>query len=1407
MASILLTSVGTAIGGPIGGAIGSVIGSVIDSSIAGALAPSQTIEGARLDSLKVTSATEGAVLPRMYGKMRLGGNIIWATDFREEKRTTEQGGKGAGAGVTTTEYVYYASFAIAICEGEAALDAILVDGDPIEEVLEEGDYTYSFYPGSETQGPDPLIEAKTGAGDTPAYRGTAYIVFEDLELSKFGNRIPQFSFVVQRTGIAGAKAAAQSIKAVDMIPGAGEFVYATEEISATAGSVSPAVGGTVPPAAVKSSENVHTGQGKADFLVALDQLQADCPNIESVSLVVAWLGNDLRCGDCLIRPGVESADKTTRPKDWLVNGIDRASAYQVSLDAGGNPNFGGTPADFSVVQAIGEIKARGLRVTFYPFLMMDIPAGNTLPDPYSDGASATGQPAFPWRGRITVSPAPGYTDSPDKTAEAAAQVDAFFGNAAPSDFTVSDSIVIGSFASSAGGGPQDGTFISFPAGAPAVEAGETVTITRDGTPYTLTVDLVQYNAEDGITTWTTGWINGANWDTETVTVSRDAGYPVVSYTGPAGDWGMRRMILHYAHLCYEVGGVDAFLLGSEMRGLGHVRDGASSYPAVVEWQALAADVRSVLGAGPEISYAADWSEYFGHQPADGSGDVFFHLDPLWADANIDFIGIDNYMPLSDWRDGFDHLDAQAGWETIYDPAYLRSNVEGGEGYDWFYASAADRDAQMRTDITDGAYGKQWVFRYKDIRAWWQNQHYDRPGGVENGTPTAWVPESKPVRFTEAGCPAVDKGTNQPNVFIDPKSSESALPWYSAGSRDARVQRRYIEALIGYWTDSNPGSSVYAGDMIDLGNLAIWAWDARPYPAFPGLSDIWADAANYDLGHWLNGRLHSTDLAAIVAAECARAGMDPAGYDADGLHADTEGYVITAISSARAAIEPLAQLYEFDAAESEGVIRFRPRGRAEVATITPDNMVAADNASEDDYEITRAQETELPDAMRWSAIEAGGEYRTVTAEARRVAAGSARVEASRFDVALNGDALDDGVNRALWRAWIERESLMFRLPPSRLALDATDAILLDHDGRQVPLRLTAITDADARELSAVVTDRTLYTPQGIPVGSRPPSAPRPVIHAQPVPAFLNLPWLRPEDAGHRAYIAADADPFAALALYRSPTTSDWALQTTLGDRAITGTTDTALARGPADRFDHTNMLDLTLRHGELKSVSDETLFAGANTLAIEVAEDTWEVIQFADATLIGTLQYRLGRLLRGQRGTDAVIRDSVPAGTRVVVLDDAAVELPGSLSNIGITYNYRLGSAALPVSDSRYTQTPFTNTGVALLPFAPVQPRAAWAGTDLSIAWVRRDRHPNADSWELSGIPMSEEAESYELDILDGATVKRTLASTSTSATYAEADQTADFGAPLTPGTALDIALYQISATAGRGRGLSYTVPI
>ncbi|MCB1380528.1 MAG: glycoside hydrolase/phage tail family protein [Alphaproteobacteria bacterium] len=977
------------------------------------------------------------------------------------------------------------------------------------------------------------------------------------------------------------------------------------------------------------------------------------------------------------------------------------------------PAFGGTPADFSVVQAIQELKARGYRVTFYPFVLMDVADGNALPDPYSDNAGTIGQAKYPWRGRITCSPAAGYAGSVDKTAAASTQVDVFFGTAQGSDFVVT------------------GTTVS----------------------------------------WTGG-----------------------------SDWGYRRMVLHYAKLCAAAGGVDSFLIGSELRGLTQVRSSTSVYPAVAKLKTLAADVSAILGTTTKVGYAADWSEYFGHHPQDGSEDVYFNLDPLWADSNINFVGIDNYMPLADWREGFSHADALAGWSSIYDRAYLEANVEGGEGYDWYYASPADRDAQLRTPITDGASGKPWVFRYKDIRAWWSNAHYDRPGGVESASPTVWVAKSKPIRFTEAGCPAVDKGANQPNVFVDPKSSESALPYYSLGNRDDAMQRRYIEALYHYWSTHNPSGGTYGGPMLEMGELAIWCWDARPYPAFPGRAEIWGDAQNWQFGHWLNGRLGDSGLAALVRELCRQGGLADTDIDVSQLAAAVPGYTIEAIASARASIEPLARFYGFDAVESDGVIRFVPRGGAPIATVAPDDLVATKREDED-IELVRGQETELPLALKWRLTRPDKKYESLTVEARRITVDTARIASESFPLVTSGAEADMRCRRALMEAWVQRETAKFQLPPSRLALDPTDVVLIAHDGRQLEFRLAAIADQDARLVEAVRTDAVIYGAR--PGPERDVTLPPPVVYGPPVVSMMDLPILDEAVPAHRPFIGLYASPwYGRAAVWKSPALDGFALLDTIGRPARMGTLAFDVYGGPTDRFDYGNVLYVDLLSGTLTSVTDLELFAGANTLAVESAAGTWEIVQFSSAELVAAGRYKLTRLLRGQRGTESAIGNPAPAGVRVVMLDADIAPLSIASTDVGITWNWMVGPASEDLTDISYAQVAFAPKGIGLRPYAVAHVSQPWkfARTpgDLTISWTRRTRAIAGDSWEAIEVPLFEDAESYEVDILNGSTVKRTLAASSTSVLYNGAQQIADWGALLVPGNSLQLAIYQLSAQFGRG---------
>ena len=74
----------------------------------------------------------------------------------------------------------------------------------------------------------------------------------------------------------------------------------------------------------------------------------------------------------------------------------------------------------------------------------------------------------------------------------------------------------------------------------------------------------------------------------------------------------------------------------------------------------------------------NWSEYFGYQPDDDSGDVLFNLDPLWASQSIGAVGIDNYMPTTDWRSGGDPSFPDV--YSAHDLDYQKQNIAAGEGY-------------------------------------------------------------------------------------------------------------------------------------------------------------------------------------------------------------------------------------------------------------------------------------------------------------------------------------------------------------------------------------------------------------------------------------------------------------------------------------------------------------------------------------------------------------------------------------------------------------------------------------------------------------------------------------------------------------------------------------------------------
>jgi len=313
----------------------------------------------------------------------------------------------------------------------------------------------------------------------------------------------------------------------------------------------------------------------------------------------------------------------------------------------------------------------------------------------------------------------------------------------------------------------------------------------------------------------------------------------------------------------------------------------------------------------------------------------------------------------------------------------------------------------------------------------------------------------------------------------------------------------------------------------------------------------------------------------------------------------------------------------------------------------------------------------------------------------------------------------------------------------------------------------------------------------------------VVFGAPEVVLLDLPQLTEDQPAHRPIIAAHAVPWPGeMAVFRSPSTDGFDPLTTFGGRARIGTLASDFYSGPTSRFDLGNALVVDLLTGTLENVTDLTLFGGANALAIESAPGTWEIVQAGAAELLAPGRYRLTRLLRGQRGTEPAMANPAPAGARVVVLDEAMASLPIAEADLGLPWNWRIGPAAHPVSDETFIAANFTPEGAGLRPFSVAHVEQPWRRPrtpgDLTIRWTRRSRALSADSWGAVEVPLTGEVEAYEVEILDGAAVQRTLTTNTTSAIYTAAEQTADWGAPVGPGDALTIRIYQFSTLVGRG---------
>ena len=263
---------------------------------------------------------------------------------------------------------------------------------------------------------------------------------------------------------------------------------------------------------------------------------------------------------------------------------------------------------------------------------------------------------------------------------------------------------------------------------------------------------------------------------------------------------------------------------------------------------------------------------------------------------------------------------------------------------------------------------------------------------------------------------------------------------------------------------------------------------------------------------------------------------------------------------------------------------------------------------------------------------------------------------------------------------------------------------------------------------------------------------------------------------------------------SPQTTGYQLKALASAPATVGVTLDPLAPGPEGLIDNRARLRVRVTYGTLASADLVTMLGGANFAAVRNDVGQWEVIQFLTATLVDTQTYELSGLLRGQFGTEGAMRDILAAGAPFVLLDGAVTRVPLQESELKLPLNWRSGPGNRDIGDDSYVTTSFAYHGLGRRPLSPAHVRGVRMSGDLNISWVRRTR-TGGDNWELPEVPLGEDAETYEVDILDGAAVKRTISASAPRVVYACADQIADFGSVQ---SAVSVKVYQTNTLFGRG---------
>ena len=543
------------------------------------------------------------------------------------------------------------------------------------------------------------------------------------------------------------------------------------------------------------------------------------------------------------------------------------------------------------------------------------------------------------------------------------------------------------------------------------------------------------------------------------------------------------------------------------------------------------------------------------------------------------------------------------------------------------------------------------------------------------------------------------------------------------------------------------------------------------------------------------------LANVVLDLCKRAGLLPESVDVSALTGTCDGLVISNVASVRSTLEHLVRANFLDVIESSGVIVFRPRGSAPVATISVDELVPIGDQGVETLTLVRRQESELSKAINVVFINRHASYEQGSQAARRQISPEGEVSTITIPLVMDGAKAKAIAEAMLAAEWAERTQFRFVLPTRYARLQPGDVVELFDGDVTYQVRLYRTGWDDGRlACEGYATDATVYTQSAPPGDDTRPDDTVPEI-GPTLLHLLDIPILSDRDNDAGFYVAVSQTPdtvWNGAVLYRSANGADYGTLLTMRLSATAGTAETALPAGPTEFFDRGNAVDVALTDGVLLSAPEADVLNGVNGALLGD-----EIIQWTTATLIGTKRYRLSGLLRGRLGTEHAIYDH-SVGERFVVLQPVGTTLERVRDPVDLLLAprwYKGVTIGEKISD--VDAVTFINVGRGLRPYAPCHLRGQRdADGTLELRWIRRARFGGL--WRDGGdVPYAEADERYDIEVIDvdGAVV-RSATVTAPAWTYSAAEQVADFGALA---AIVTVRVFQVSAVTGRGTPLEASV--